>query len=83
MLVRKIEKEIRDYLLSDRQEILLISGARQIGKSYIVRYIGQQLFQNYIEIDMKADAQGARLFADATTTEMFYMRLSTIAGGRM
>lgn len=28
----------------------MVDGARQIGKSYIIRHVGQKMFANYIEI---------------------------------
>ncbi len=34
MLKRKIQKTILDYFKSDTNKILIIDGARQIGKSY-------------------------------------------------
>ncbi len=37
MLFRKIEKYIEDHLKSGSDKILVIEGARQIGKSYIIR----------------------------------------------
>ena len=37
MLYRKIEKIIEDHLKSSTNKILLIDGARQVGKTYIVR----------------------------------------------
>lgn len=63
--------------------MLLIDGARQIGKSFIIRHIGQELYPNYIEINMEDDKQGNRVFANARTTKDFYLALSTIAGDRM
>lgn len=36
MLYRKIEKFIKSHLQSSDDKILLIDGARQIGKSYII-----------------------------------------------
>ena len=51
MLYRKIEKLIEEHLKSDTQKILLIDGARQVGKTYIIRYAGQRLFENFIEIN--------------------------------
>ena len=39
MLFRKIEKLIDEHLRSDSKKILLIDGARQIGKTYIIRNI--------------------------------------------
>ena len=83
MLYRKIESSIVNHLQSGSDKILVIDGARQIGKSYIIRAIGQRLFTNYIEINMETDKLGDRVFADARTKDDFYLALSTIAGNRM
>lgn len=83
MLRRKIEAQIADYLKSDSNKMLVVDGARQIGKSYIIRYVGKQLFANYIEVNMEKDKQRDRLFAEARTVESFYLALSTIAGDKM
>lgn len=52
MLYRKIERSIREYLTERNDRILVVSGARQIGKSDIIRHIGQQLFKNYVELNL-------------------------------
>ena len=83
MLYRKITKRIEEYLSSDSDRMLLIDGARQIGKSYIIRYVGKKMFSNYIEINMEEDKLGDRIFADAKTTKDFYMALSVVAGDKM
>lgn len=83
MLYRKIVKRIEEYFSADSDRMLLIDGARQIGKSYIVRYVGEKMFSNYIEINMEEDKLGDRIFADAKTTKDFYMALSVVAGDKM
>lgn len=84
MLFRKIESYIKDYLTSDSNKILVIDGARQIGKSYIIRKVGEELFgENYIEINFVLDKEGDRLFEKVNTVEDFYFTLSTIAGDKM
>ncbi|MBQ7819377.1 MAG: ATP-binding protein [Bacteroidales bacterium] len=83
MLYRKITKRIEEYLSSASNRMLLIDGARQIGKSYIIRWVGQKKFSNYIEINMEEDKLGDRIFADAKTTKDFYMALSLVAGDKM
>ncbi len=83
MLYRKISKRIEEYLTSDSKRLLIIDGARQIGKSYIVRWVGQRLFPNYIEINMEEDKLGDRVFADAKTVEDFYLALGVVAGDKM
>lgn len=83
MLYRKIAKRIEEYLVSDSGRMLLIDGARQIGKSYIIRWVGQKMFSNYIEINMEEDKLGDRVFAAAKTINDFYIALSVVAGEKM
>ncbi|MBQ2176364.1 MAG: ATP-binding protein [Alphaproteobacteria bacterium] len=83
MLYRKIAKRIEDYLSSNSSRMLLIDGARQIGKSYIIRSVGQKMFSNYIEINMEEDRLNDKLFADAKTSKDFYLALSVVAGDKM
>ena len=47
MLNRKIQPYIESYLKSDSNKVLIIDGARQIGKTFIIRYVGQQFFENF------------------------------------
>lgn len=83
MLYRKITRRIENYLSSNSNRMLLIDGARQIGKSYIIRWVGQKMFANYIEINMEEDKLGDRVFAEAKTTKDFYLALSMVAGEKM
>lgn len=83
MLYRKIEKYIVSHLQSGSNKILVIDGARQIGKSYIIREVGKKLFPNYIEVNMENDKVGERNFAEAKTLDDFYLALSTVAGDKM
>lgn len=63
MLYRKIEKIITEHLQAHAKRILLIDGARQVGKTYIIRHVGQKLFENFIEINMVEDFLGEQLFS--------------------
>ncbi|MBQ3077597.1 MAG: ATP-binding protein, partial [Clostridia bacterium] len=83
MLYRKIEPLIEEHLRSGTQKILLIDGARQVGKTTIIRHVAQRLYPNVIELNMIEDALGPRLFAAVKTVEDFYLQVSMIAGGRM
>ena len=58
MLKRKIRPFIYDHLAHRNNKILIIDGARQIGKSYIIRDVAKSLFSNYIEIDFVKDKTG-------------------------
>ena len=83
MLYRKIESLIEEHLQTEPKRILLIDGARQIGKTYIIRYVGNNLFENFIEMNMVEDSLGERLFANVRTVEDFYLQVSMLAGDKM
>ena len=83
MLKRKIADLIEQHLKSGSDRILLIDGARQVGKTYIIRHVGKKLFPNFIEINMLEDSVGARLFENAKTVDDFYLRVSAIKGELM
>ena len=83
MLFRKIQAEIENHLLSNSNKILIIDGARQIGKTYIIRYTGEKLFENYIELNMVEDSLGSRLFENVKSVEDFYLQVSMLAGEKM
>jgi hypothetical protein len=75
MLERKFTRYIEDFLANEPNKILLVNGARQIGKSFLVRYVGNRLFKHFVEINLKEDKEGDRVFADVKTTNDLYMRL--------
>lgn len=83
MLYRKIGAYIEDHLKSDSDKILVLEGARQIGKSYIIREIGNRLYNNFVEINFVEDDEGAQLFKNVRTTEEFYLTLSMVAGKKL
>lgn len=83
MLYRKIEKYIEEHLLSGTDKILILEGARQIGKSFIIREVGKRLFRNFVEINFVEDAEGNALFSNVRTTEDFYFVLSSVAGSSL
>ena len=83
MLYRKIAKTIEEHLASKADSILLVDGARQVGKTYIIRHVAQKLFPHVIEINMVEDELKDRLFANIRTVEDFYLQVSMLAGDRM
>lgn len=83
MLKRKIASLIEDHLRSGDNRVLIIDGARQVGKTYIVREVGNRLFPNFIEINMIADRDGDGLFKDVHGVRDFLIAVSSLAGDRL
>ena len=83
MLFRKAEKPIREFLEKRSDKVLIVSGARQVGKSFLIRHVGKNLFKNFIEINLIEDYQGRRLFEEVRTIDDFYLTLSMLAGSSL
>ena len=83
MLYRKFAAHLEQFLQNEPNKILLVNGARQIGKSYIVRYVGSRMFKNFVEINLKADKDGAGLFATVRSRDDFYLQLGALVGNKL
>ncbi|MBQ2908301.1 MAG: ATP-binding protein [Bacteroidales bacterium] len=83
MLYRKIGSYIEEHLKSDSDKILLLEGARQIGKSYIIREVSKRVYDNFVELNFVEDEDGKKLFKDIHSTEDFYITLSMVAGDKL
>lgn len=83
MLYRKIEKDIEGYFRAEDDRIMILEGARQIGKSFIIREVGKKLYDNFIEINFAEDDEGPKIFKGIGTTEGFYFTLSSVYGEKL
>ena len=82
MLYRKITSYLENHLKSGTDKILILQGARQIGKSFSIREVGTRLYKNFIEINFVEDDEGDQLFKNIHKKEDFYLTLSMVAGDR-
>ena len=76
MLNRKIDSYLKDYYQKS-SNALLITGARQVGKTYSIREFGKT-FKSFIEINFIENPDVVGLFKDAKGSADILMRLSTI-----
>lgn len=83
MLKRRIAERIKIHLTSNSNKILIVDGARQVGKSFIIRMVGKELFPNFVEINMYDDKKGSKAFEGTGSVADFYFRLSTVAGAKL
>ena len=76
MLKRKIDNYIKHYYETTRNA-LLITGARQIGKTYSIRQFGKT-FKSFVEINFIESPEAVELFKGAKSGPDILFRLSTI-----
>lgn len=80
MFYRKIENRLYEYYNNCNDRIIIVTGARQIGKSFIIRETAKKSFKHYIELNMQDDIDGEKLFANVRTTKDFYLQVSALYG---
>ncbi len=73
---RKIDLYIRDFY-SQSKNALLITGARQIGKTYSIREFGKS-FKSFIEINFVENPSAVEAFKGAKTSRDILLRLSLL-----
>lgn len=76
MLKRKVDNYIRHYYDTTRNA-LLVTGARQIGKTYSIREYGKT-FKSFIEINFIESPEAVELFKGAKNSDDILLRLSAI-----
>lgn len=76
MLKRKIDNYIQDFY-NNSKNALLITGARQIGKTFSIREFGKR-FNSFIEINFIDNPQAIDVFKGAKNSSDILLRLSAI-----
>lgn len=76
MLKRHIDDYIKNYYNTTRNA-LLITGARQIGKTYSIRRFGKN-FKNFVEINFIETPEAVEIFRGAKSSDDILLRLSAI-----
>lgn len=78
MIKRKVERKIRDFLLNDKRS-LLVTGARQVGKTFLIRKIGKECFEHIVEINFLEQPDAVDLFNGQNGAKDLLLRLSAFA----
>ena len=61
MIKRKADHPISDFLLHDKRA-LLVTGARQVGKTFLIRKVGKKCFEHVVEINFVEQPDAVELF---------------------
>ncbi len=78
MIIRQAKKMVTDWILYGK-EALLLTGARQIGKTYLIRQCLQENKISYLELNFIERPELIELFSGAQDTKDLLMRLSLVS----
>lgn len=83
MLKRKITDKLQSWKggQGGTRKALLLSGARQVGKSYALREFGKRAYGHYAEINLFENSEARAAFANAHSLQDFLNRLALFAPG--
>lgn len=79
MISRKIEKELQRFYESGGKKALLVTGARQVGKTYSIRDFAAKHYESVVEINFIQNRAAQRLFENAKSSDDLLLRLSAVA----
>lgn len=83
---RFIDEYLQNWATQKNFKPLLVRGARQVGKTYAIRVLGQK-FENFVEINLEQNAQARRIFepdldANRIVKEFTYLTKQAIFPGK-
>ena len=76
MLKRKIYDTLLEWKEKKHQDCLLVKGARQVGKSFIIREFGRNNYRSFIEINFYEHPEYKTIFDGELTASEIYKRIS-------
>ena len=76
MLYRKAYDCLLNWKTSKDKKALLITGARQTGKTYIVREFGKKNYKNFIEINFITNPEATKIFSGDLSAETIIINLT-------
>ena len=82
MINRKIYSYLHDFFLNDKKS-LLVTGARQVGKTYGIRKVGEEVFKHFVEFNFIKNPKLKSIFADPVDTNDILLRISATTNTKL
>jgi len=83
MLQRKITKRLEEFYSQKPNKALMIIGARQVGKSFIIEDFAKTHYESIIRVDFIENPEYTALFEFAQSADEILLRLSALFGDKM
>ena len=76
MLKRKLYNDLLNWKNTKKNECLLVKGARQVGKSFIIREFGKNNYKTFIEINFAFMPEFKTIFEDGFLVDNIIKNIS-------
>ena len=81
MLKRKLIKILENWLISGHEKALLLTGARQVGKTTAVREFAGKFYKHFVEVNFVKNPIAKQAFDGCLSTAEIVMNLSAMGYG--
>ncbi|MBR1405010.1 MAG: ATP-binding protein [Treponema sp.] len=78
MLKRKFYDELYDWKMTKEKECLFVTGARQIGKTYIIEQFGLENYASYVYLNLFKHPEQRTIFEGSLEPNEIYKKLSLL-----
>lgn len=76
MLYRKAYEKLLEWKVQDHKKALCVVGARQIGKTTLIRKFGTDNYKNFVEINFITDHQAGKIFSGSLDADTIITNLT-------
>ncbi len=76
MLKRKAYEKLTEWKNKENKRCLMIEGARQVGKTFLVREFGKNEYDSFIEINFIKQPDLKSIFSDSLDADNIYKRMT-------
>ena len=83
MLKRKAMKQLETWLETKTKQTLLVTGARQVGKTYLIRKFAKKHWQNVMEINFFENTEAREAIETANNSSELFMRITAFANAAL
>ena len=83
MFKRKAADRFTEWYKKNPNKALLVKGARQVGKTYLIKAFAAEHFKNVVIFDMVEDALARESFSSAASADDLFLRMSVAASAPM
>ena len=78
MLKRKFIETLKQWKNTKKRECLLVNGARQVGKTFIIDVFGRENYQSYIYLNLFKNPEYKQIFEGGLEPTEIYKRISLL-----
>lgn len=81
MLKRKAYQKLLEWKNTHQNNCLMVKGARQVGKTFLIREFGKNEYKSFIEINFIKNQELKEIFSESLDAESIYKRMTGLING--